>query len=58
LQWDEVLRRTRRQRAGSANLGAFVDTNVPVRHLTGDPPEMAAHATALLAGGDRLLPGI
>lgn len=25
---------------------AFVDTNILVRHLTGDPPEMAARATA------------
>jgi predicted nucleic acid-binding protein len=30
-------------------LSAFVDTNVLVRHLTGDPPEMAARATAYLA---------
>ena len=28
---------------------AFVDTNVLVRHLTGDPPAMAARATAYLA---------
>jgi predicted nucleic acid-binding protein len=28
---------------------------VLVRHLTGDPPEMAARATALLASGERLL---
>ena len=28
---------------------AFVDTNVLVRHLTGDPPEMAERATAFLA---------
>ncbi|MFZ4719248.1 MAG: PIN domain-containing protein [Ilumatobacteraceae bacterium] len=27
---------------------AFVDTNVLVRHLTGDPPAMAARATAFL----------
>jgi predicted nucleic acid-binding protein len=27
---------------------AFLDTNVVVRHLTGDPPEMAARATAYL----------
>ena len=25
---------------------AFLDTNVLIRHLTGDPPEMAARATA------------
>ncbi len=28
---------------------AFVDTNVLVRHLTGDPPDLAARATAFLA---------
>ena len=33
----------------------FVDTNVLVRHLTGDPPDMAARATAALAGQDELL---
>ncbi|VBA57104.1 PIN domain-containing protein [Mycobacterium attenuatum] len=30
-------------------MSAFVDTNVLVRHLTGDPPEMAGRATAYLA---------
>lgn len=34
---------------------AFVDTNVLVRHLTGDPPEMAARATAYLQTQTRLL---
>lgn len=29
-------------------MSAFVDTNVLVRHLTGDPPELAARATAYL----------
>lgn len=28
---------------------AFIDTNVVVRHLTGDPPAMAHRATAFLA---------
>lgn len=36
-------------------LTAFVDTNVLLRHLTGDPPEVATRATALLAGGGTLL---
>ncbi len=27
---------------------AFLDTNIVVRHLTGDPPELAARATAYL----------
>ncbi|MGA8363421.1 MAG: PIN domain-containing protein [Solirubrobacteraceae bacterium] len=34
---------------------AFLDTNVLVRHLTGDPPEMAARATRALADAERLL---
>jgi predicted nucleic acid-binding protein len=36
-------------------VSAFVDTNVLVRHLTGDPPAMAARATAYLASADELL---
>ena len=34
---------------------AFVDTNVLVRHLTGDPPAQARRATALLAGRHTLI---
>ena len=34
---------------------AFVDTNVLVRHLTGEPPEQARRATAFLAGANELL---
>ncbi|MCX6390316.1 MAG: PIN domain-containing protein [Solirubrobacterales bacterium] len=34
---------------------AFIDTNVIVRHLTGDPPDQAARATAALASGETLL---
>ena len=34
---------------------AFVDTNIVVRHLTGDPPEMAARATAYLQSETDLL---
>jgi predicted nucleic acid-binding protein len=34
---------------------AFVDTNVLLRHLTGDPPGQAAQATRLLAEADQLL---
>lgn len=34
---------------------AFVDTNILVRHLTGDPPAMAARATTYLASGATLL---
>ena len=38
---------------------AFVDTNILIRHLTGDPPDQAARATAYLAGaGDLLLPDL
>jgi predicted nucleic acid-binding protein len=42
-------------RARAPSLTAFVDTNVLIRHLTGDPPEMAARATAVLAAGEELL---
>ena len=34
---------------------AFVDTNVLVRHLTGDPPDQAAAAGRFLAEADQLL---
>jgi predicted nucleic acid-binding protein len=36
-------------------LTALIDTNVLVRHLTGDPPEMAARATAYLRTARELL---
>jgi predicted nucleic acid-binding protein len=36
-------------------MSAFVDTNVLVRHLTGDPPEQAAQATRLLSRAEVLL---
>ncbi len=35
---------------GRPPMTAFVDTNILVRHLTGDPPAMAKRATAFLAG--------
>ena len=34
---------------------AFVDTNIIVRHLTGDPPELACHATRFLREAGELL---
>ena len=34
---------------------AFVDTDILVRHLTGDPPELVARATRFLAEADQLL---
>jgi predicted nucleic acid-binding protein len=34
---------------------AFVDTNVLIRHLTGDPAEMAERATVSLRDGGELL---
>jgi predicted nucleic acid-binding protein len=34
---------------------AFVDINVLIRHLTGDPPNQPARATRYLAGADELL---
>lgn len=33
---------------------AFLDTNVLVRHLTGDPPDLAARATRYLASAEDL----
>ncbi len=39
----------------TATLTAFLDTNVLIRHLTGDPPETAARATAALAAEEQLL---
>lgn len=36
-------------------MSAFVDTNVLIRHLTGDPPEMANRASAFLATETELL---
>jgi predicted nucleic acid-binding protein len=37
-----------------ARLSALVDTNVIVRHLTGDPPELARRATSYLQSNDEL----
>ncbi len=36
-------------------MSAFIDTNVLVRHLTGEPPEMAARATSYLRTERELL---
>jgi predicted nucleic acid-binding protein len=36
-------------------LSAFVDSNILVRHLTGDPPDQARHATAFLRSGQELV---
>ena len=36
-------------------MSAFIDTNVLIRHLTGDPPEQAGRATRLLSDADQLL---
>jgi predicted nucleic acid-binding protein len=36
-------------------VSAFVDTNVLVRHLVGDPPSLAARATAYLRSASELL---
>jgi len=33
----------------------FVDANILVRHLTGDPPDLAARATRYLGAADELL---
>lgn len=39
----------------AARLTAFLDTNVLIRHLTGDPPAQARRACAFLATADELL---
>lgn len=36
-------------------MSAFLDTNVLIRHLTGDPPAQARRATAYLQRADELL---
>jgi predicted nucleic acid-binding protein len=36
-------------------LTAFVDSNILVRHLTGDPPDHAKRATEFLRSGDGLI---
>ena len=36
-------------------MSAFIDTNILVRHLTGDPPDMAQRATHYLASEHELL---
>ena len=36
-------------------MSAFVDTNILIRHLTGDPPDQAARATRFLTAADELL---
>lgn len=39
----------------AATLTVFLDTNVLIRHLTGDPPKLAERATAALQSGEQLL---
>jgi predicted nucleic-acid-binding protein len=36
-------------------VSAFFDTNILIRHLTGDPPDLAARATRFLQEADELL---
>jgi predicted nucleic acid-binding protein len=36
-------------------VSAFVDTDILIRHLTGDPPDRAARATRFLTAADELL---
>ena len=46
---------TARLGGAGARLRAFVDSNVLVRHLTGDPPDQARRATALLRDAEELI---
>jgi predicted nucleic acid-binding protein len=39
----------------ASRLTAFADSNVLVRHLTGDPADQAQRATELLRGGEELI---
>jgi predicted nucleic acid-binding protein len=39
----------------AARLSSFIDSNVLVRHLTGDPPDQGEHATEFLRGGESLI---
>jgi len=39
----------------AAQLSAFLDTNIVIRHLTGDPPAMAKRATRFLASNRDLI---
>ncbi len=36
-------------------MSAFLDTNILIHHLTGDPPDLGARATAFLTQADELL---
>jgi predicted nucleic-acid-binding protein len=44
-----------RQEIERTRLTVFLDTNVVIRHLTGDPPEMARRATQFLAANAELV---
>jgi predicted nucleic acid-binding protein len=44
-----------RQEAERARLTVLLDTNVVIRHLTGDPPELARRATRFLAAKAELV---
>lgn len=48
-------RHARGSRTEASRLTAFLDTNVLIRHLTGDPPGAAARATAFLGTEQELL---
>ena len=39
----------------ASRLNAFVDSNVLVRHLTGDPPDQARRSTEFLRSGEALI---
>jgi AbrB family looped-hinge helix DNA binding protein len=55
VAWDDVVRRTRSSRGARTPLTAFADTNVLVRHLTGDSPDKARRPTAYLTREPTLL---
>src|SRR6185437_13633271 len=49
------LARRTRQPCTTSRMTAFVDTNILIRHLTGDPPAMADRASAYLQTESELL---
>jgi hypothetical protein len=52
--WDEVIPPDPGGRGHRASVSAFIDANVLIRHLSGDPPQLAARAAAYLRAESEL----
>ena len=50
VPWANMLARPGMREAREARMTAFVDTNILIRHLTGDPPGQATRATRFSRG--------